>query len=128
MNPRTVELVQASWRSVVPMQAIAADLFYSQLFELDPTLRSLFPSELDEQKRKLMQTLNVAVNGLGDLGALVPVLESLGQRHVGYGVEDAAHGAGCEVHGGAGGGVDRGLWRCRDDHEDRRRSLTLLMG
>lgn len=62
----------------------AADLFYSKLFELDPALRPLFPEDLAEQKEKLMKMISLAVEGLTDLGALVPKVEELGRRHATY--------------------------------------------
>ena len=37
-------------------------------------------------RRQVMTTVGVAVAGLKDLGALVPVLEGLGAKHKGYGV------------------------------------------
>jgi hemoglobin-like flavoprotein len=40
------------------------------------------------QKKNLMQTLAVCVNGLSDLGEIVPAVKALGQRHVGYKVKD----------------------------------------
>jgi nitric oxide dioxygenase len=43
---------------------------------------------LGEQIQKLMATLNVAVNGLKRLDTIVPVVQELGRRHVGYGVKD----------------------------------------
>jgi hemoglobin-like flavoprotein len=87
-DARTVELVQASWAKVAPIADTAATLFYGRLFELDPSLRLLFKSDLGEQKMKLMQTLAVAVDGLGNTAKLVPVLRHLGARHVGYRVSD----------------------------------------
>jgi hemoglobin-like flavoprotein len=81
-------LVQSSFANVAPISEQAADLFYGRLFELDPSLRALFKSDLKEQKKKLMQMLAAAVRGLDDLGALVPVVRDLGARHGGYGVKD----------------------------------------
>jgi hemoglobin-like flavoprotein len=72
---------------VTPIADTAANLFYTRLFEADPQLKPLFKSNLDEQKKKLMQTIGLAVRGLGDLGALVPAVQALGRRHVGYGVK-----------------------------------------
>jgi hemoglobin-like flavoprotein len=88
VTPAEVTLVQSSWNQVAPISQTAADLFYGRLFELDPSLRELFPEDLSEQKKKLMQTLAVCVNGLNDLGAIVPAVQALGQRHVGYNVKD----------------------------------------
>ena len=88
VTPSQVQLVQRSWAAVAPISQQAADLFYGQLFELDPLLRALFPTEMAEQKKKLMQTLAYCVNGLTDLGAIVPAVRELGKRHVGYHVRD----------------------------------------
>lgn len=81
-------LVQASFAMVEPIAEQAADLFYGKLFELEPTLRGLFPEDLAEQKRKLMTTLKVAVSSLDKPDTLVPVVQDLGRRHKGYGVTD----------------------------------------
>jgi hemoglobin-like flavoprotein len=89
MDVRAKQLVQESWMQVEPIADAAATLFYDRLFELDPSLRALFPStDLREQKKKLMQTLTVAVRSLYRLDELTPALEALGRRHVGYRVRD----------------------------------------
>ena len=36
MTPEDIALVQESWRKIEPVKDIAAELFYSRLFELDP--------------------------------------------------------------------------------------------
>jgi nitric oxide dioxygenase len=58
------------------------------LFELDPSLRRMFPADLAEQKTKLMLTLKFAVNSLSRLDQLVPAVQALGRRHAGYGVKN----------------------------------------
>ncbi len=88
LTPQQIADVQRTWELCVPIADTAADLFYTKLFALDPKLRALFPSDLKEQKKKLMTTLTVAVRGLKDLGTLVPVLQALGKRHVAYRVQD----------------------------------------
>ena len=92
MNPKQIELVQTSFEKVVPIAGVAADLFYGRLFELDPSLRAMFPAEMAEQKRKLMEILTVVVRGLKRLDQLVPAVQALGRRHGGYGVTDAHYG------------------------------------
>jgi nitric oxide dioxygenase len=81
-------LVQQSFEHVAPSADAAAALFYRRLFELDPALRSLFPGDLQEQQRKLMTMLGVAVRGLDRLETIVPAVQKLGERHRGYGVTD----------------------------------------
>jgi hemoglobin-like flavoprotein len=87
MTPKQVELVQGSWKKVLPIADTAAAIFYKKLFELDPALKSLFKSDMKEQGRKLMAMISVAVTGLGRLDTIVPAVQDLGRRHVGYGVK-----------------------------------------
>lgn len=88
MENHEIQLIRDSFNKVAPMADKAAALFYSLLFEADPSVKPLFKSNLDEQGAKLMKMIGVAVNNLHDTEALVPVLQGLGKRHVDYGVED----------------------------------------
>jgi hemoglobin-like flavoprotein len=88
MTNDQIKLVQDSFRQVVPIAETAAQLFYARLFELDPELELLFKGNLTEQGRKLMQMLGVAVNSLDRMDQLLPVVRSLGTRHVSYGVRE----------------------------------------
>lgn len=87
LTPRQVELVQSTWEKVVPISDAAAALFYGRLFELDPSLKPLFTSDIKEQGKKLMAMITVAVRGLSNLDALVPAVQNLGKGHVRYGVK-----------------------------------------
>ena len=88
MTPEQIKLVKSSWAEVAPISEQAAELFYGKLFELNPELKSLFNSDLKEQGRKLMVMINMAVNSLDTVEAIVPALQDLGRRHVAYGVKD----------------------------------------
>ncbi len=87
MTPTQKQLVKTSFAQVAPIAEQAATLFYGRLFELDPALKPLFKGDMAEQGRKLMKTLATAVNSLDKLDELVPVVESLGKKHVSYGVK-----------------------------------------
>lgn len=91
MEQTTITLVQESFEKVKPIAGPAAEIFYSKLFELDPALKPLFPTDKEgamvEQGNKLMTMLGAAVAGLSNLDALIPVLKNLGEKHVGYGVK-----------------------------------------
>jgi hemoglobin-like flavoprotein len=89
MQQETITLVQSSWHKVLPIAPQAAALFYQNLFTADPSLQALFKGNMEEQGKKLMQMIGAAVGKLDDLPALVPILQNLGQRHAGYGVQDA---------------------------------------
>ncbi|HKE82123.1 MAG TPA: globin family protein [Vicinamibacterales bacterium] len=83
-----IELVQETFAVVAPIADDVAALFYRRLFEIDPTLESMFRGDMAEQRRKLMFMLTAAVKGLPRLDRLIPVLEDLGRRHANYGVVD----------------------------------------
>lgn len=85
MTPDQVKLVQDSFAKVAPIAPQAATLFYDRLFEVAPSVRSLFPDDITEQKKKLMATLAVVVNGLDKLDTILPAASALAKRHVSYG-------------------------------------------
>ncbi len=92
MDEQVVNDVQSSWKVVAGIAPQAAALFYTNLFEADPALKPLFKGNMDEQGKKLMQMIGAAVGKLKELDALVPVLQGLAKRHVGYGVKDEHYG------------------------------------
>jgi hemoglobin-like flavoprotein len=93
MSPEQKALVQENWRKLAPAADAVARLFYDRLFATDPTTRPLFGgADLTEQRRKLVQTLTVVVEGLDRLDALVPAVADLGRRHARYGVNESHYG------------------------------------
>ena len=90
---RELKLVRSTFDKVVPIAGLAADLFYTRLFEIAPSLRMMFPADMRDQKRKLMVMLASAVQGLDNLDALAPILMMLGARHGSYGVKDSHYKA-----------------------------------
>ena len=87
MTPDQIELVQQSFAKVAPISEQAAVIFYDRLFETAPAVRAMFPSDMTEQRRKLMATLVIVVNGLSNLELMLPVAASLATRHVAYGAK-----------------------------------------
>ena len=73
MTPDQIKLVQQSFAKVAPISEQAAVLFYDRLFEIAPSVKAMFPTDMSEQRRKLMATLALVVNGLS--------------RHVAYGAK-----------------------------------------
>jgi hemoglobin-like flavoprotein len=88
MTPDDIAVVQESFQQVASIADQAAEIFYRHLFSLDPQLRSLFPSDMQTQGRKLMQMIGLAVHGLKSPETLIPAVQALGRRHVAYGVEE----------------------------------------
>ena len=87
MTPTQQQLIRESWQAVEPIQDQAAELFYGRLFELEPPIARLFRrTDMDSQRKLLMQTLTVVVKSIDRLEQIVPAVEALGRRHAGYGV------------------------------------------
>src|SRR4051812_25019272 len=88
MTPRQIEIVKQSFARIVPFKDQAAELFYCRLFELDPSLRLMFKSDMTEQKQKLMVAIALVVTNLEKMDNLLPAIRELGQRHKTYGVRN----------------------------------------
>ena len=71
MTPKQAELVQTSFANVVPIADAAAEIFYNRLFEIDPSLRSMFRGDMKQQGKKLMDSLKMV--GVIGLDGSVPV-------------------------------------------------------
>jgi hemoglobin-like flavoprotein len=87
MTPDQVTLVQQSFARVAPISETAAVLFYDRLFEIAPSVVPMFPTDMKEQRKKLMATLAVVVGGLSNLDAVLPAASALAKRHVSYGAK-----------------------------------------
>jgi len=84
-------LIRSSFARIAPNAQAVAALFYERLFTLDPTLKPLFKGDMEEQGRKLMGMIGVAVANLDRLDAVVPAIQQLGARHAGYGVPNESY-------------------------------------
>jgi hemoglobin-like flavoprotein len=87
MTPEQIALVQDSFAKVAPISETAAVLFYNRLFEIAPQVKAMFPSDMTEQRRKLMAMLAAVVHGLGNLESILPAASALATRHVSYGAK-----------------------------------------
>ena len=86
MTPQQVDLLQRTWRSVLPIADTATELFYGKLFSLDPKLQRLFKNDMKEQGRNLTAMISVAVGALAHPERITLAMRELGRRHAAYGV------------------------------------------
>ena len=87
MTPDQTKLVQQSFAKVAPISEQAAVIFYNRLFEVAPQVKGMFPEDMTEQRKKLMATLAVVVNGLSNLESVLPAASALAKRHISYGAK-----------------------------------------
>jgi methyl-accepting chemotaxis protein len=81
-----VSTLETSFDLVASRGDELVDQFYARLFETAPSTRPIFARvDMETQKQSLLATLITVREALRDLGTVVPDLEELGARHVGYG-------------------------------------------
>ena len=85
MTPEQIGLVKTSWAKVRPAPDAIAEMFYTRLFELDPSVMPMFKVGMKEQGAKLIRMIDTTVAGLDRLDDLAPLIEDLGRRHSSYG-------------------------------------------
>jgi hemoglobin-like flavoprotein len=88
MSPEEIQLVRVSFLRIMNIKMEVARMFYDRLFVLAPEVRPLFKSNAEDQARKLMDTLALAIGSLRNPATLTNILDSLARRHVEYGVRD----------------------------------------
>jgi len=89
MTPEQISLVQSSFDRLGPDLPAVTARFYQEVFQRDPSLRPLFPSDLAELQVKFAQKLTEIVRAMPRLGELLTHTRALGARHAGYGVRAA---------------------------------------
>lgn len=80
-DDRDATLVGRSLARVLAQGDALPRRVYERLFAARPDLRARFPSDLEGQRRKLAQALELSLMGLREHDRLVPVLRDLGRRH-----------------------------------------------
>ena len=89
MTPAQIHIVRKSFASIAGERDRASALFFASLFEIDPSLRRLFPGDLRRCGAKLMHAVGLIVEDLHRLHIFVPALEALAIRYSGYGFEQS---------------------------------------
>ncbi|GJQ08503.1 hypothetical protein GpartN1_g294.t1 [Galdieria partita] len=88
LNSEEIQLVQQSWSKVEDRQHLIGEAFYHLLFETYPSLKPLFRSDMEKQKKLLVNMVDKGVKLLSDTDKLEIALYNLGKRHRKYGVKE----------------------------------------
>lgn len=89
MQTTHIQLVQRTWKEIKPRASGAALAFYARLFDLDPSLRRIFPADLLGQAERFTMVLGSIVGSLDRVDTLLPAIELVGRRHADYGILSA---------------------------------------
>jgi len=90
MMAKQVLIVKRTWKPFRYVSSeIVGDAFYIKLFADKPTLRKMFPSNMEVQDQKLIDMLNAIVMRLDKLDELTEEITAMAQRHADYCVRPA---------------------------------------
>lgn len=87
MDAEQAALVQETFEQIQPIAGAVTDLFYKQLFKLDPSTRALFRGDMQQQQRKFIDMLGTILRQLNQIDEVIPEIEEMGRRHMHYGVQ-----------------------------------------
>lgn len=92
MTKEEIILIKRTWklfREINPV--VVGDTFYAKLFLDNPSVRKMFPKEMNQQYQKLIDMLSIVVGRLDNLDELSSDIAAMAQRHVAYGVKPAQY-------------------------------------
>jgi hemoglobin-like flavoprotein len=85
-NNLNVDLLLSTFLKIEPQSEEFATTFYQVLFERYPNVQPLFSAtNMEQQKIKLIQSLQLVIANVHNTEALNDILRALGARHVEYG-------------------------------------------
>jgi hemoglobin-like flavoprotein len=87
MNAHQIFLVQQSFEKAAGLGEKVAELFYAELFAIDPSLRRMFKGDMKEQHAKLLSALAMVIRSLHTPEKIVGPAQKLAVKHLDYGVE-----------------------------------------
>jgi hemoglobin-like flavoprotein len=90
MTPEQVDLVRHSFDAMWPIRRKLADIFYSRFFELAPDAKRLFPSDMERQHLKLMDSIAAIVGALDKRELFQSIISHTGRQHAQFGAR-ASH-------------------------------------
>lgn len=86
MDARHIALIQQSFEQTAVYGDRLSELFYAELFAIDPSLRTMFDGDLRRQQMKFMMMLALIVRSLHKPEHILNTVQHLAIKHVGYGV------------------------------------------
>jgi hemoglobin-like flavoprotein len=88
MKPEQIKLVKRTWKILMGVDPkIIGDAFYSKLFADQPTIRKLFPTDMNQQYIKLVDMLSSIIMNLDHPESISSDIVAMSKRHTGYGVK-----------------------------------------
>lgn len=86
MTPSQIKLVRSSFDQLAPDADLIADLLCARLFQLDPTLRSLLPNDLQRAKAEMIRCLTAVMSNLDQPTRWQETVRLNGKQSAFYGI------------------------------------------
>ena len=86
MNPEQTILIRRSFDEMWPIRRNLAVKFYDRFFEACPDARRLFPSDMERQHLKLMDTIAALVGTLDNQALFQSIIAHTARQHARFGV------------------------------------------
>ena len=86
ISPHDADIVRNSFMSFAANADRVAEDFYERLLQTDPSLKEMFPDDIMNQGRKLMDTIATVIDNVDNVANMRGMLHDLGAKHVGMGV------------------------------------------
>jgi len=73
--------IATSWESLAGKELQTMTAFYNTLFKIAPEVRFYFPEDMGQLSLKLQMTLDIVIDNIHSVEALIPELHKLGRFH-----------------------------------------------
>lgn len=88
MTDKQIIVIKKSWKAFRGIDPkVVGDAFYTKLFHDNPELRRMFPKNMEDQYKKLIDMLTAIVSRLDMLDVMGEDIASMSRRHAAYGVK-----------------------------------------
>jgi methyl-accepting chemotaxis protein len=85
LDEAAARLLESSLEALAPKGAEVVRVFYEKLFAAHPEIRGLFPTDMKEQEKKLLDALLLVARGVREPARAARALAQLGRRHAALG-------------------------------------------
>lgn len=82
-----IDLIRDSAEAIFRADVAATNTFYTNLFNVAASVRPLFPEDMFDQSKKLLDSIVFVIENLEEPDKTASLLRAMGARHVGYGAE-----------------------------------------
>lgn len=85
LSTQQLDRLTISFQIIEPNLDRFETILYAKLFEIDPSLESLFPKSMTSQMQQMGNAIKLLVKNIRDIDTMADMLRGMGAKHVCYG-------------------------------------------